>query len=73
MAITVIKNPSTLKMTLSCGTDNSGKEIRKTKSFGNVKATASDDAIYEVANSLASLQEHTLTDIYRVDNSTLAE
>lgn len=40
MAVTVIKNPSGLKMKFDCGKDENGKAIRKTRTYSNLRAGA---------------------------------
>lgn len=73
MAVVLIKENSVLKLKFDCGLNNSGRVITKTKSLSNVKNSASDDDLYEVAKALVNLQQYTLQDIIVVDNTTLAE
>lgn len=72
MAISIIKNPSTLKVKLNLGEEN-GKLKTKMKSFSNLKHDALSQDCFDVATALMELQEHTLMDVYKVDNTTLAE
>ncbi|MFD2616126.1 DUF1659 domain-containing protein [Terrilactibacillus laevilacticus] len=58
---------SALTLVLDGGLDEKGKQILKKKSFRNVKATASQDAVYAVAQALAPLQTLPLIDIERTD------
>lgn len=50
-----------------------GKPIYKSKSFNNVKTTATAAALYEVANVLTELQERPLYLIERRDNSEISQ
>lgn len=40
-----------------------GKEVIKTKSYANVKATAANPGIYQTATAIAALQVPTLEDV----------
>lgn len=73
MAVIALKEPSSLKVKFNHGANTNGKVIIKTKSFANVKPTALNDDLYEVASAVASLQEHDLYEVSKVDNTTLAE
>lgn len=73
MPIVSTKNPSGLKIKFDCGKDDKGKTIVKTKTYSNVKASALDEAVYEVGSTLASLQEHNLMEICKIDNTTISE
>lgn len=70
MAVIETKNPSTLKVKLDLGMVN-GKTKTKIKSFSNVKPNASAEDIYFVADALMSLQEHSILDIIKQDNTSL--
>lgn len=73
MAVTAIKNPSGLKMRFDCGKDDNGKAIRKTKTYSNLRADATAQDVYEVGAMIASLQDHALIEIAKLDNTTIAE
>lgn len=73
MAVTALNNPSGLKMKFNCGKDEKGNIIRKTKTYPNLRHDALDQDIYDVSVMLASLQEHMLLEIVKVDNTTIAE
>ena len=73
MAI-VTKNPSGLKLRFNLGKDEiTGKTKVKSRTYSNVRPTASNDAVYAVGNALVSLQEFALLEIAKIDNSTLSE
>lgn len=71
-SVVEIKNHSTLKMKFDCGLNDQGKTILKTRSFSNVKHNATSENVYEVAQTLASLQEHTLSEVVKQDNTELS-
>ena len=63
-----------LSLIFQTGTDpNTGAPILKTKSYSNVKSSASDDDVYSVANDIASLQKYMLFEIQRTDRAKLTE
>ena len=66
-----IKNHSTLKMKFDCGVNDQGKAIMKTRSFSNVKHNSTSVDVYNVAETLASLQEHTLYEVVKQDNTEI--
>ena len=74
MAVTVLNNPAGLRLKFDLGKDDStGKTKVKSKTFSNVKHSASNDDMYVVGDAIASLQKHDLLEIARIDNSTLSE
>lgn len=70
MAVLEIKNPSSLKVKLDLGMEN-GKVKTKIKSFSNVKHNVSLKDAYDVVEALVNLQEHSLMDVIKVDNTTI--
>ncbi|WP_042271279.1 DUF1659 domain-containing protein [[Clostridium] dakarense] len=73
MALVITKNPSGLKMRFDCGKNENGKTVVKNKTYSNVKATASNEDVYEVATAIANLQEHTLMEVCKIDNTSIEE
>lgn len=69
--VTEVNEHSTLKLKFDCGLTSDGKTITKTRSFSNVKSDATSLDVYNVAETLASLQKHTLTDVIKQDNTIL--
>lgn len=51
---------SRLVILFSNGVDPYGKEIQTTKSFNNIKPTATDQQLTAIVNALTPLQEWTL-------------
>lgn len=74
MAVIETKNLSSLKIRFDCGLDEvTGKTKVKSRSYSNVKASASGDNVYAVGAAIASLQEHRLLEVAKIDNTTLSE
>ncbi len=69
--VTEVNEHSTLKLKFDCGLTSDGKTITKTRSFSNVKSDVTSLDVYNVAETLASLQKHTLTDVIKQDNTIL--
>lgn len=68
---TITKMDSTLTMVYSAGLNEKGKDILKKESFGRVKAEASIDDVYAVANAIGTLMLHPLKDVVKQDKSKL--
>jgi hypothetical protein len=66
-----IMTSSKLQIRFEVGIDGDGKPIYKTKSYTNVKESATADQLYPVAEALASLSNNTLDSVKRNDVSDL--
>ncbi|WP_106494690.1 DUF1659 domain-containing protein [Lentibacillus sp. Marseille-P4043] len=65
---------STLRLVLDDGADVlTGKPIYKTKSFNNVKTSATADQLFAIAEAVAGLQERPLYNIERRDSSEIRQ
>lgn len=74
MAVTELKNPSSLRLTYDFGKDpETQKAIRKNKTYGSLKPTAIAQDIYDVGVMIASLQNGILIEVAKLDNTTIAE
>ncbi len=71
MAVNEAKNPSSLRIKLDLGMVD-GKTKVRSKTFSNVKHNASAQNVYDVAESLMELQEYTVLETAKIDNTTLA-
>lgn len=71
MPVTKVPANSIFRLELNTGTDANGNPVIRNKSISNVKAAAVDQDIFDVATSLAGLQEFPLSGIQRVDNASL--
>ncbi|MCR1850936.1 DUF1659 domain-containing protein [Paeniclostridium sordellii] len=65
------KNYSTLKIKYDCGLNGEGKTIVKSRSYSNVKANAKALDVFNVAETLISLQQHDKVSIVKLDNTEL--
>ncbi|CEP43173.1 Protein of uncharacterised function (DUF1659) [[Clostridium] sordellii] len=65
------KNYSTLKIKHDCGLNGEGKTIVKSRSYSNVKANAKALDVFNVAETLISLQQHDKLSIVKLDNTEL--
>ena len=71
MAVLEAKNPSSLRIKLDLGMVN-GKTKVRSKTFSNVKHDADAQNVYDVAEALMALQEYTVLETAKIDNTTLA-
>ena len=70
MAVNEAKNPSSLKIKLDLGIVD-GKTKVRSKTFSNLKHDATSQNVYDVAESLMSLQEYDVLETIKIDNTTL--
>lgn len=73
MAVISTNNPTGLKLRFDCGKDDNGKVIVKTKTYSKVNPSATNDDVYAVAKAISSLQEHSLIEVQKIDNTTISE
>lgn len=73
MAIVSTNNPTGLKLRFDCGKDNNGKVVVKSKTYSKINPNATNDDIYAVAKAISSLQEHSLIEVQKIDNTTISE
>ncbi|MBU5465351.1 DUF1659 domain-containing protein [Virgibacillus sp. MSJ-26] len=63
---------SSLRLVFYTGDDlETGDPIYKAKSFNNVKENATAEQLFEIAQGIASLQQHELHTVERRDNSEI--
>ena len=73
MSVITMNNPSSLRVKLDAGRDDStGNTIVKSKTYSNIKPEATSQAIYDVATALEGLQEFSVLEVVRIENTTLA-
>lgn len=70
MAVNEAKKPSSLKIKLDLGMVD-GKTKVRSKTFSNLKHDATSQNVYDVAESLMSLQEYDVLETIKIDNTTL--
>lgn len=73
MAINKVPTNSVLRLELQTGVDGNGNPVYRNRNLSNTKPTAADQDLFDVATSLAGLQEYTLSSINRSDNAQLIE
>jgi hypothetical protein len=73
MAVTKVPAGSVLRLELQTGVDGNGNPVFRNRSLSNTKPAAVDQDLFDVATSLAGLQEYTLSSIGRVDSAELIE
>lgn len=70
-SVTEIKNPSSLKMRFDCGLGENGRTIVKSRTYSNLKHDAKALDVYNIADAMASLQQHSVLEIVKQDNTGL--
>ena len=73
MAVISTPNVTSVKVKFDHGTDLNGDRIIKTKTLSSIKSAASNEDIMAVVNAITNLQQHTLSAVNRIDNSSLSE
>lgn len=72
MAVNSIPYNSRLILRVQIGTQQ-GNPILRSRSFNNIKPDATDDAVFTVAQKLASLQKYPLVKVVRTNDEELVE
>ena len=67
MTITSKITDSKLKLNLQKSLDEEGGAVLKAKTFSNINTEAIDSDLYDVGETIGSLQELPLVEIYRVN------
>ena len=71
MAVQTTLVNSGLSLRYKTGIDQNGKDIIKAKKFSNVKVTAVNQNLYDVATAFSPLMRYPTLDILRTDDSAL--
>ena len=73
MTVIAAKNPSSLRVKLDAGlNDSTGKTIVKSRTYSNLKHDASNQDVYDVAQALMALQDYPVIEVLKQDSTTLA-
>ena len=73
MSVIEGKNPTSLKIKFDLGLDETTKKTKvKSKTYSNIRNSATSQEIYDVAVKLNSLQEYEVLEICVIENTTLA-
>ena len=70
-SVTETKNSSSLKMKFDCGLGDNGRTIVKSRTYSNLKPDATALDVYNVADAMVSLQQHSVLEIVKQDNTQL--
>ena len=73
MAVMSNKLESILRLKVKTGIDENGKDKLAVKSYNNVKTDATNDAIYDVARLINSLETTPAVSIMRQDSFELVQ
>jgi len=73
MGVVSTPNASSLKMRFECGKDYNNKLIIKSRTYSKVRPEATDEKVHQVAGAIASLQQYTLIEVAKIDNTTISQ
>ena len=73
MAVTRVPDTARLILRVQDGVNTKGTPVLKNRTFRNLKATATDDAVVAVGKALAELQTNTLSAVVRYGEDILHE
>lgn len=73
MAVTKTSGDSRLTMVVQTGQKPDNTPILQSKSYGRVRAAATDEEVFSAGMAIAGLQSMTLHAIERNDNATLSQ
>lgn len=73
MAVTHTPNPSSLTLVRQTGITQEGKPVLKSKTINNVRANATNEDLYAVADALSVLFSHPIVKIERKDSGILVD
>jgi len=73
MAVIATPVDATLQIVVQTGTDEGGRPVTRVRSFRNLKTSASDEDVMEVAKALSGLQIHPVDSIMKVVEIALTE
>lgn len=71
MPVSVQLKDSRLKITVSKGVDGTGRDVKRSRTYSNIKPTATDEDIFEVASTLIGLQKNAALNVERLDQKEI--
>lgn len=71
MAIKKESHDSKVKIQFNNGSAADGRMLKKSKTYSNVKADATNEAVYSVVDTITKLQDKPVLEIIRVDETAL--
>lgn len=73
VTVTAVPLSTRLQLLLQVGVDYAGRPVLRTRAFANLKSDANHADLYQTGQELASLQNHLLHSVRRVDEIELGE
>lgn len=73
MALNAMPYSCAVQIGYDMGIDAQGKSKRATRSLTGLKTEGTDEEIYDLVNTITSLQKSNVLDIYRVDRTMYEE
>ncbi len=73
MAVNKVPAGTILRLKLQVGVDEQGNPVYRNRNMRYVKFEAVEQDLFDVAQSLAGLQEYTLAAVQREDNANLVQ
>ena len=73
MEVSKTLTSSVLRLELQVGVGANGNPVLRRRNLANVKGTANDQDLFEIAAAVGSLQKYPLYAVARVDNAQLAQ
>ena len=72
MSVIELKNPTSLRIRFDLGMED-GKTKTRSKTFSNVRTSATGQDLFDVANAIAGLQSYDVLEIIKQDYTSLNE
>jgi len=63
---------TTIRLRVQVGTDAGGNPVLRSRNYDQVKPTATDQSVFDVAQALAGLHRDPVVQVLRVDEKALA-
>lgn len=73
MALLVTPIASDLLLVLDAGLDDNGQQMTRRRQYGNLKTSATDQDVFDVAEGIISLQEADCLAVQRINTVELTE
>ena len=70
MSVVEIKNPTSLKIKFDLGMED-GKSKTRSRTYSNIRTTATSQDLFDIANSIANLQSYDVLEIIKQDYTSL--
>ena len=70
MSVVELKNPTSLKIRFDLGMED-GKSKTRSRTYSNIRTTATSQDLFDIANSIANLQSYDVLEIIKQDYTSL--